>query len=117
MKRSNPASLDELRLLLQQFADERDWNRYHTPKNLAAALIVEAGELLEHFQWLSQGESQALDQGKRQEVAHEMADVLIYLVRMADQLGIDLLEAAADKMVLNARKYPPLRQARQDELS
>jgi dCTP diphosphatase len=99
-------TLQDLALELRRFADERDWEVYHTPKNLASALIVEAAELLEHFQWLSQEESRNLTPATREAVAHEIADVLIYLTRLADQLGIDMLAAAADKMALNARKYP-----------
>lgn len=105
---SHCSSLQELTLALRRFADERDWERYHTPKNLAAALIVEAGELLEHFQWLTQEESLHLSPEAKQEVAHEVADVLIYLTRLADRLGIDMLAAASEKMGLNAKKYPPL---------
>ena len=107
---SHCSSLQELTHALRRFADERDWERYHTPKNLAAALIVEAGELLEHFQWLTQEESLHLSPTAKQEVAHEVADVLIYLTRLADRLGIDMLAAASEKMGLNARKYPPLSQ-------
>lgn len=103
-------SLQELTLALRRFADERDWERYHTPKNLAAALIVEAGELLEHFQWITQEQSLHLSPEAKQEVAHEVADVLIYLTRLADRLDIDMLAAASEKMGLNARKYPPLSQ-------
>jgi NTP pyrophosphatase (non-canonical NTP hydrolase) len=99
-------TLQDLALELRRFADERDWEVYHTPKNLASALIVEAAELLEHFQWLSQEESRNLTPATREAVAHEIADVLIYLTRLADQLGIDMLAAAAEKMALNALKYP-----------
>lgn len=101
-------TLEELALELRRFAGERDWDRYHTPKNLASALIVEAAELLEHFQWLSQEESRNLSPAVKTEVAHEVADVLIYLTRLADRLGIDMLAAASEKMGLNAKKYPPL---------
>lgn len=101
-------SLDQLARELRLFADQRQWERFHTPKNLASALIVEAAELLEHFQWLTQEQSANLDAATREEVALEIADVLIYLTRLADQLGIDMLAAAADKMTLNSRKYPPL---------
>ena len=101
-------NLEELTLELRRFAGERQWERFHTPKNLASALIVEAAELLEHFQWLTQEQSSNLDETTKEEVALEIADVLIYLTRLADQLGIDMLAAATDKMVLNARKYPPL---------
>ncbi len=97
-----------LAIALRQFADERNWQHFHSPKNLAAALIVEAGELLEHFQWISQEDSRHLAPENKQQVAHEMADVLIYLVRMADQLDIDLFEAASEKMALNAVKYPSI---------
>jgi len=99
-------TLQDLALELRRFAGERGWEVYHTPKNLASALIVEAAELLEHFQWLSQEESRNLTPATREAVAHEIADVLIYLTRLADQLGIDMLAAAAEKMTLNALKYP-----------
>jgi dCTP diphosphatase len=99
-------SIDELRLRLRAFADARDWEQFHAPKNLAAALIVEAGELLEHFQWLSERQSRTLDEQTRSAVALEMADVLLYLVRLADQLGIDLIEVANRKITLNEQKYP-----------
>nr|WP_320010770.1 nucleotide pyrophosphohydrolase [uncultured Desulfobulbus sp.] len=100
-------SVEELTQELRQFAGERDWDRHHTPKNLASALIVEAAELLEHFQWLSQEESQNLSPEQTKEVAHEIADVFIYLARLADRLDIDLMAAASEKMGLNALKYPP----------
>ncbi|MDR2551212.1 MAG: nucleotide pyrophosphohydrolase [Desulfobulbus sp.] len=100
------ADLEELAALLRRFADERGWEAFHTPKNLASALIVEAAELLEHFQWLTPEQSHNLPPATKNEVAHEIADVLIYLTRLADRLGIDPLEAAADKMALNAQKYP-----------
>ena len=100
--------LEELAFELRRFAEERQWEEFHTPKNLAAALIVEAAELLEHFQWLTPEQSRELSPATRQEVAHEIADVLIYLTRLADQLGVDMLAAAAAKMELNARKYPAL---------
>ena len=91
---------------LQQFADARDWGPFHSPKNLASALIVEAGELLEHFQWLTEDQSRQLAPDTRQAVAHEMADVLLYLVQLSTVLGIDLMDAAHTKMALNAQKYP-----------
>ena len=99
-------SLDELRQRLRAFAAERDWEQFHSPKNLAMALIVEAGELVEHFQWLTQAQSLALAPDKRELVAQELADVLIYLVRLADRLDVDLLAAAGRKLALNAEKYP-----------
>ena len=91
---------------MRQFVDERDWDQFHTPKNLASALTVEAAELLEHFQWLQHGRAEELGPGKLQEVRHEMADVLVYLVRLADKLDVDLLSAVQEKMVLNRAKYP-----------
>jgi NTP pyrophosphatase (non-canonical NTP hydrolase) len=99
-------SLDELKERLREFARERDWEQFHSPKNLAMALIVEAAELVEHFQWLTEAQSQALDPEKREQVAQELADVFLYLVRLADRLDIDLMDAAQRKIVLNAQKYP-----------
>ena len=96
----------ELRDRLRTFAAERDWDQFHSPKNLATALSVEAAELLEHFQWLSDEESKGLPPAKINEVRDEMADVLIYLVRLADKLDVDLLAAAAAKIEKNAAKYP-----------
>lgn len=99
-------TLESLCIAIREFADERDWGQFHTPKNLATALIVEAAELLEHFQWLTAGQSLQLDTQTRQDVKEEIADVLIYLVRLADVLKINLLEAASEKMQSNASKYP-----------
>src|SRR3989304_1932277 len=98
--------LDDLKQRLREFARERDWEQFHSPKNLAMALIVEAAELVEHFQWLTEAQSQALDPEKREQVAQELADVFLYLVRLADRLDIDLMDAAQRKIVLNAQKYP-----------
>ena len=98
--------LQQLRELVRRFVDERDWDQFHTPKNLASALTVEAAELLEHFQWLKEGRAEELGADKLLEVRHEMADVLVYLVRLADKLDVDLLAAVQDKMVLNRAKYP-----------
>lgn len=99
-------SLDALRLHVREFAAARAWDRYHTPKNLAMALSVEAAELVEPFQWLTAEESGSLDPDKLEAVRQEIADVLIYLTRLADVLEIDPLQAAADKLELNARRYP-----------
>ncbi len=96
----------QLQRELQEFARERDWEQFHSPKNLCMALIVEAAELVEHFQWLSQSESQALEPDRKHEVAEEMADIFIYLLRLADRLDVDLLQSARDKMGRNAEKYP-----------
>lgn len=100
------ASLTDLRDRLRQFAAERDWDQFHSPKNLAIALSVEASELLEHFQWLTDAASASLDDRERASVREELADVLLYLVRLADRLDVDLLAAARDKIALNAQKYP-----------
>ncbi len=99
--------LIELRDALRQFAAARDWRKFHTPKNLAMALIVEAAELVEHFQWATAAESCALTPEKALAVEDEIADVLIYLVELADVLDVDLVAAAKRKMAKNAEKYPP----------
>ena len=98
--------MNTLRDALRKFAAERDWDQFHSPKNLAIALSVEASELLEHFQWLTEAQSSALAPGKREEVRDEMADVLLYLVRLADKLEVDLVDAAEKKIAKNAQKYP-----------
>ena len=108
MKESSAAQdpLRELRDALRRFSADRDWEQFHSPKNLAMALSVEAAELLEHFQWLSEEQSRTLSAEQRTRVREELADVLIYLVRLADKLDVELLAAAHDKLVLNAAKYP-----------
>jgi dCTP diphosphatase len=98
--------LHTLKQLMREFADTRDWNQFHSPKNLAMALSVEAAELVEHFQWLNEEQSRNLSQDKLDAVAHELADTLLYLVRLADKLDIDLFIAAQNKMKLNKQKYP-----------
>lgn len=103
---SGEDSLLELRDALRRFARERDWEQFHTPKNLAMALIGEAAEVVEHFQWLTPEQSADLDVSTREAVAMELADVLLYMVRLADVLGVDLAEAAQRKLLLNAKKYP-----------
>jgi dCTP diphosphatase len=102
-------SLDRLRERLRRFAAERNWDQFHTPKNLAMSAAIEAAELMEHFQWLTPEQSRTLDAAQSQEVAHEIADVLLYLIRLADVLDIDLVAAASEKIELNARKYPATR--------
>ncbi len=99
-------SLSSLIAEIRAFADERNWQQFHSPKNLAMALIVEAAELVEHFQWLSEQDSKALSPADKEEVALEMADILIYLCRLSDRLDIDLLAASEKKMRLNGEKYP-----------
>jgi NTP pyrophosphatase (non-canonical NTP hydrolase) len=102
----NKDALTGLRDQLRQFARERDWEQFHSPKNLVMALSVEAAELLEHFQWLTEEQSRSLDAQTEAAVRAEIADVLLYLIRLGDQLGIDPVDAARRKMVENAKKYP-----------
>lgn len=99
-------SLAELRKRIDQFVQERDWAQFHTPKNLAMAMIVEAAELVEQFQWNTPEESQQLSPEKREAVSHELADTFVYLLRLAEVLEIDLIAAANAKIDLNAKKYP-----------
>jgi NTP pyrophosphatase (non-canonical NTP hydrolase) len=99
-------TLEGLRDRLRTFVEARDWNQFHTPKNLAIALSVEAGELLEHFQWISGKDSLTLPPGKLAEIEQEMADVLLYLVCLADKLNVNLVHAAGKKIDTNGRKYP-----------
>lgn len=98
----------EIRQRLREFVAERDWAQFHTPKNLASALTVEAAELLEIFQWLPTGKADELNEEARVGIRHEMADVLNYLVMLADALDVDLFAASMEKIVLNGLKYPAL---------
>lgn len=98
--------LQSLTQALRDFAKARNWEQFHSPKNLASALSVEAAELLEHFQWLTEAQSRDLSAAKRAEIGTEIADVFLYLLQLADKLGIDPIEAARSKMLVNARKYP-----------
>ena len=99
-------SLQRLRARINAFVTERDWDQFHTPKNLAMAMIVEAAELVEQFQWDTPAESLILTPEKREAVSHELADTFVYLLRIAEVLQIDLIEAANQKIGLNAQKYP-----------
>jgi NTP pyrophosphatase (non-canonical NTP hydrolase) len=99
-------SLEDLRQRLALFAKVRDWEQFHTPKNLAMALIAEAAELVEHFQWLSAEQSETLSPEKLEEVRLELADIQIYLIRIADRLNVDLIRAVKDKMARNEERYP-----------
>jgi dCTP diphosphatase len=98
--------IENLREQLRQFAAERDWAQFHSPKNLAMALSVEAAELLETFQWLSEEQSRRLSPEALAAADEEVADVLLYLIRLSDQLGIDPIAAANRKLLKNAEKYP-----------
>ena len=99
-------SLEQIKTRLREFAAERDWDQFHSPKNLSMALIVEAAELVEHFQWLTEDQSQTLPPEKLAEVEQEIADIQIYLIRLADKLGVDMEKAVNAKIKLNEKKYP-----------
>lgn len=103
---SGESDLQVLRDKLRAFAAERDWEQFHSPKNLSMALMVEVAELMEHFQWLTEAQSADLPQETRQAVSEELADILLYLVRLSDRLGVDLKVAAEHKLEKNAAKYP-----------
>lgn len=98
--------LEMVQSKLREFVAERDWDQFHTPKNLAMALVAEAGELVEHFQWLTPEQSTQLPDHTRGEVELEVADVLLFLLRLCDKLGIDPVAAASKKLALNADRYP-----------
>ena len=98
--------MNDLGDAIKAFTEERDWEQFHSPKNLAMALSVEASEVVEHFQWLTEKQSENLPPGKLAEVREEIGDVMIYLVKLADKLGVDPVEAAKAKLEINERKYP-----------
>lgn len=98
--------IERLAERLRIFAAERNWDRFHSPKNLAGAVAIEAGEVLECFQWITEEESLLLDTDQRERVALELADVLLYLVRLADRLGVNLIESAERKIAINAMRFP-----------
>ncbi len=100
------SELERIKSRLRQFAEERDWDQFHSPKNLSMALSAEVAEIVEHFQWLTEEQSKNLSKSKLDEVETELADTLIYLIRLADKLGIDLLAAAQNKIEINEKKYP-----------
>jgi NTP pyrophosphatase (non-canonical NTP hydrolase) len=99
-------SLESLRAQLAEFAAQREWQQFHSPKNLSMALIGEAAEIIEHFQWLTESESARLPADKLHAVSHELADVLLYLIRLADVLQVDLIAAAQEKIQYNQQRYP-----------
>ena len=101
-----PDRLNDLSRRLKAFARERNWEQFHSPKNLSMAMIAECAELVEHFQWLSEEQSQQLAADKQEEVALELADILIYLVRLGERLDIDLIDAANRKLAINEQRYP-----------
>ena len=98
--------MNDLRDAIKAFTEKRDWEQFHSPKNLAMALSVEVSEIVEHFQWLTQVESRNLPVDKLAEVREEIGDVMIYLTELADKLGIDPVEAAKAKLRINEEKYP-----------
>jgi NTP pyrophosphatase (non-canonical NTP hydrolase) len=98
--------VEQLKQRLREFARARDWEQFHSPKNLAMALSVEVSELLEHFQWLTEAQSMDVSDKVREEVALEIADVFIYLLRLSDQLGIDPVKSATRKIEINEQRYP-----------
>jgi dCTP diphosphatase len=106
MNETTSDSLEQLNQRLLAFARERDWEQFHSPKNLAMALIAECAELVEHFQWLTEAQSQALSPEKKDEVAMELADILIYTIRTAERLDIDLIASANRKIERNESRYP-----------
>lgn len=106
VERAEIKNWSELAKKLRAFAQERDWEQFHSPKNLSMALSVEVAELLEHFQWLTEEQSSMLDADDLGEVAEEIADIQIYLARLADRLGIDISDAVTKKLAVNAEKYP-----------
>jgi len=99
---------------LKKFAIERDWEQFHTPKNLSMALIAEAAELIEHFQWLTAEQSKDINGEKLKDISHEMADIFIYLLRMAEQLDIDLVTATREKMAINEKRFPASEKGQQN---
>lgn len=101
-------TLSELRSIVREFVDERDWRQFHSPKNLSMSLAIEAAELMEHFQWIDAAESRRIgeDPARLAEIRDEVADVLCYLLALANELNLDLAHAVRDKMVKNAAKYP-----------
>lgn len=102
----SPDSIDALRARVNQFVEDRDWAQFHSPKNLAMAMVVEAGEVVEHFQWMTEEASRDLDAETTKQVGQELSDTFVYLLRIAEVCGIDLIEAANQKIDLNAKKYP-----------
>ncbi len=102
----NERALEDLKLELREFAQARDWEQFHSPKNLSMALSVEAAELVEHFQWMTEKQSAQLDPQKHAAVAFEMADIFIFLLRLSDQLGVNLMEVTKRKIKLNHQRYP-----------
>ena len=100
------SEVNELMLALRKFAKDRDWEQFHSPKNLSMALSVEAAELLEHFQWAAEEATYKLADAKHKLVAYELADIFIYILRLCDQLNVDLVNVTKEKMAINEQRYP-----------
>ena len=100
------SELEEIRRRIRAFRDAREWMQFHNPKNLACSVVVEAAELLEHFQWATPERSEVVGRERREAISHEIADVAIYLIELADNLGIDFVEAIHEKLKLNEARYP-----------
>lgn len=100
------SELEKIRLRIRQFAADRDWDQFHSPKNLSMALSAESGELLEQFQWLTEEQSKKLSNEKLHNIEEELADIQIYLIRLADKLNINIVDAVHKKIEINERKYP-----------
>ena len=100
------SELEKIRLRIRQFAADRDWDQFHSPKNLSMALAAESGELLEQFQWLTEEQSKKLSYEKLHNIEEELADIQIYLIRLADKLNINIIDAVYKKIEVNERKYP-----------
>ncbi len=103
---SSNSEIQQLTLSIREFVDERDWEQFHSPKNLAMAISVEVAELVEIFQWMTELQSQNLNQKQKQAVEEEVADVMTYLIRLSDRLDIDLVRAVERKLVISRKKYP-----------
>ncbi len=99
-------SIDDVRYKLRRFIEERDWDKFHSPKNLAISISLEAAEILEHYQWKTDEQSHDLSEEEKEELAREIADVFIYLLRLSERLQIDMCESAVNKIEENAKKYP-----------
>ena len=109
-----PDTIEKISNDLKKFAIERDWEQFHTPKNLSMALIAEAAELIEHFQWLTPEQSKEVNGEKLKDISHEMADIFIYLLRISEQLNVDLVAATREKMSINEIRFPATEKGQQN---
>ncbi|MCW8932850.1 MAG: nucleotide pyrophosphohydrolase [Gammaproteobacteria bacterium] len=107
-------TLEKISNDLKKFAVDRDWEQFHTPKNLSMALIAEAAELIEHFQWLTPEQSKEITGNKLKDISHELADIFIYLLRISEQLDVDLIKATREKMAINEERFPASEKSQQN---